>query len=186
MSQSSQAVNYPGLFFACDSGLVDESTERNVLYGMYRNGASIDLAQFSAAGGFDGTERCDIISQEFNQANLNNQLKFITSGKEYDQNIVCAVDMFGTKCNLSWPASVTDRQYTYLFTIANNENPDIALNRFLTRLVSSRNVGQILQDSESQQTYIDFEAYLQHAFGNVVDVSTGQFTETPSENHHFE
>lgn len=172
VNQSSQAATFPGLTFACDTGLDSQPINTsNTLYGMYRNGASVDLAQFRSAGGYDEATRCQMISWKLNQANLNNQLSFIKVGDQNGEKIACAVQEPDDYCD-----TATQGQYTYLFTIAYpyDANPEVELNRFFTRLISSRNVGHILQDSDSQEFYIDFEAYVQSAFSGIADVSTGE------------
>jgi hypothetical protein len=180
-SAPGQAANYPGLYFACDNGLDGSAiNDRNVLYGMYGDGTSVDLARFSGAGGYDAATRCEMISQEMNEANLNNQLKYLKTGQQNGQNIVCAVADSRQGC---YSDSTVEKGYTYLFTIAYETDPAAAaaeFNRFLTRLDSSRNVGMMLQDSDSQQFYVDFEAYLQSAFNGLIDVSTGESLETNS------
>ncbi|MEO0539378.1 MAG: COP23 domain-containing protein [Cyanobacteria bacterium P01_A01_bin.105] len=134
--------------------------------------ATTQIATFSHAGGYSGSERCVIIRGNMQSANHSHRLNFITYGYRNGYPVICGVSGFGQNCNSG----------AYLFTLARRRtSPRTAVLRFLYRLNTGNTDGYVLYDNDSR-IYVDFNEYVSNAFndGNVTDNVAGVGTVSPA------
>ncbi|MEO1623062.1 MAG: COP23 domain-containing protein, partial [Cyanobacteria bacterium J06632_3] len=148
-SAISSHTSLPNVTFSCQGHRLFASSDHS----------STQIATFSYAGGYSGSERCSIIRGNMQSANQTNRLNFITSGYRNGYPIICGVSSFGQSCNTG----------SYLFTLARRRtSPRTALLRFLYRLNTGNTDGYVLYDNDSR-IYVDFSEYVGNAFAADTD-----------------
>jgi hypothetical protein len=154
-SQPSYANTFPGMTFECSG---PKLTARTTMPPK-----TVDLINFTPAGGFSAADRCLAAKRNFNDANadpaplMKANLAYITTGLQNGQTILCSVPKYGDPCDTGGSS--------YLFTLSNKivNNPQEALRRLFFRLHTGNDTKPVLQDSESR-IYIDMKEYIRAAF----------------------
>ena len=102
--------------------------------------------------------RCETVSQNFQQAYDRGELKYITTGKKNDQDIVCVAKSDGGVCE------------SQLFTLKPGSNPTESLKQLMNisnNYASGDGKPPLVQstgdDSSPRPIYIEFDDFLQQA-----------------------
>jgi hypothetical protein len=102
-------------------------------------------------GGWSPKERCERVTQKFQEFYNAGRLNFLTHGKHNGYGIICGLAKQGEDCNNA----------TQLFTVRAGSNPNQVLQR-LTAILESKS-SQILYQSTGQRSHVNVQNFLSNS-----------------------
>ena len=118
-------------------------------------------------GEYPPERRCQIVSEKFQKFYDQGTLKFLTTGRENRQNVICVSKTQEGACTGT------------LYTLKPNDNPKQALQNLLDVRIRARS--DIIIETDSR-LYIDISRFLEQEIKEKINFNTNQPTNNPVDN----
>ena len=153
-------VNAQSVNFAC----VNQEGVPTTVASTPRGDVAIIRWVSKLGGGYTPQRRCDIVSQKFQDFHNQGILKFLTTGTENRQKVICVTDIDQGPCRAT------------LYTLKPDQDPGEALQSLLA-VRTRASTGPISETSS--RVYIDMSKYLWEATTTAISPTSGSSVTEP-------